>query len=165
METSWRCVVDFWWYCKMAQKLWALGFFVGFGTGDKGLKIINLTHFSLVLHLISKQVIWFAVQIKWLVSIWNATLGWNGLRWMLPSVGSRYSRMDQVKYMEDSLWKIWSDMVCLSRPYHFKFFKACLLQVLLCPFLSTLTQLIYFYMMGTLSFKGSNSENLEPFFR
>ena len=31
--------------------------------------------------------------------------------------------MDQVKFVEDSLFKIWSDMVCLSRPYHFKFFK------------------------------------------
>ena len=29
-------------------------------------------------------------------------------------------------------------MVCLGRPYHFKFFKACLPQVLLGPFLNTL---------------------------
>ena len=28
--------------------------------------------------------------------------------------GSRYSRMDQVKFVEDSLQKIWSDTVCLS---------------------------------------------------
>ena len=38
-----------------------------------------LTHFSLVLHFIWKSVIWFLVQIKWLGSIWNATLSWNGL--------------------------------------------------------------------------------------
>ena len=53
--------------------------------------------------------------------------------------GSRYSRMDQVKFVEASLKKFWSDMVC-SRPYHFKFFKGCLSQVLLGPFLSTSIQ-------------------------
>ena len=40
---------------------------------------IPLTHFSPVLHFIYKSIIWFEVQIKWLVSIWNATPGWNGL--------------------------------------------------------------------------------------
>ena len=44
---------------------------------------------------------------------------------------SRYSRMDQVKFMEDSLY----------RPYHFKFFKGCLPHILLVPFLNTLTQI------------------------
>ena len=32
-------------------------------------------------------------------------------------------------------------MVCLGRPYHFKFFKDCLPQILLGPFLNTLTQI------------------------
>ena len=45
--------------------------------------------------------------------------------------------MDQIKFVEDSL----SDMVCLSRPYHFKFFKSCISQILLGPFLNTLTQI------------------------
>ena len=31
--------------------------------------------------------------------------------------------------------------VCLGRPYHFKFFKSCLTQILLGPFLNTLSQL------------------------
>ena len=39
-----------------------------------------LTHFSPVLHFIKKPVIWFALQIKWLVSIWHTVLGWNGLK-------------------------------------------------------------------------------------
>ena len=39
-----------------------------------------LTRFTPVLHFIQKPVIWFALKIEWLVSIWNATLGWNGLR-------------------------------------------------------------------------------------
>ena len=30
-------------------------------------------------------------------------------------------------------------MVCLGRPYHFKFFKGCLPQILLGPFLNYLT--------------------------
>ena len=55
--------------------------------------------------------------------------------------GSRYSRMDQVKYAEDSLLKIRSDTVCLGRPYHFRFFKGCLPQILFGPFLNTLTYL------------------------
>ena len=40
---------------------------------------ISLTYFTPVLHFIWKPVTWFAEQIKWLVSIWNATLSWHGL--------------------------------------------------------------------------------------
>ena len=47
------------------------------------------------------------------------------------SDGSRYSRMDQVKLVEDSLGKIWSDMVRLGRPYPFKSFNGCLPQIYL----------------------------------
>ena len=56
--------------------------------------------------------------------------------------------MVQVKYVEDILQKIWSDMVTLgrpyvylSRPYHFKFFKDCLLEILLGSFLNPLTHI------------------------
>ena len=38
-----------------------------------------LTHFSPVLPLIQEPIIWLAVQIKRLVSIWNATLSRNEL--------------------------------------------------------------------------------------
>ena len=48
---------------------------------------------------------------------------------------SRYSRVDQVKYLEDSL----------SRPYHFKLFKGFLPQILLCPFLNTLTHITHVF--------------------
>ena len=48
--------------------------------------------------------------------------------------GSRYSRMDQVKIVEDSLSKNWMDMVRLSGPYNFKFSKGCLPQISLDPF-------------------------------
>ena len=41
----------------------------------------------------------------------------------------------------DSLQKVWRDMVCLSRPYPFKFFKGCLPQILLGPLLNTLSQM------------------------
>ena len=44
------------------------------------------------------------------------------LLWLLFE--TKYSRMDQVKFVEDSLWKIWSDMVCLGRSYHFRFLEA-----------------------------------------
>ena len=45
--------------------------------------------------------------------------------------------MVQVKFAEDSLQKIWSDMAFLSRPYYFKFLKDCLPQISLDPFLNT----------------------------
>ena len=38
-----------------------------------------LTYFNPVLHCIQKQVIWSALQIKRLFSIWDVTLDWNGL--------------------------------------------------------------------------------------
>ena len=36
----------------------------------------------------------------------------------------------------------WPHMLCLSRPYHFKVFKGCLPQILLGPFLNTLTHTV-----------------------
>ena len=53
----------------------------------------------------------------------------------------KYSRMDQVIFVEDSLQKIWRDMVCLRRPYPFKYFKGRLPQILLGLFLNTLSQM------------------------
>ena len=53
---------------------------------------------------------------------------------------SRYLRIDQVKFVEDSFQKIWSDMVYIGRPYYFKIIKGYVPQVLLVPFLYTLTQ-------------------------
>ena len=35
-------------------------------------------------------------------------------------------------------------MACLGRPHHYKFFKGCIPQVLLGPFLNTLTHLLVF---------------------
>ena len=52
-----------------------------------------------------------------------------------------YSRMVQVEFVEDSLSKIWRDIVCLSRTYPFKIFNGCLLQILLVPFLNTLSHM------------------------
>ena len=48
---------------------------------------------------------------------------------LLFTCEAMYSRVGQVKFVEDSL----------SRPYPFKFFKGCLLQILLGPFLNTLS--------------------------
>ena len=56
---------------------------------------------------------------------------------------SKYSSLDQVKFIEDNLYEIWRDMVCLSRLYSFKFFKGSLSQILLGPFLNTLSHLMY----------------------
>ena len=79
------------------------------------------------------------------------TLSWRANQWtgvymitasvMMELNGTKSSRMDYIKFVEDSIWKIWRDMVCLRRPYRFKFFKCFLPQVLLGPFLSTLSQI------------------------
>ena len=54
---------------------------------------------------------------------------------------SKYSRIDHVKFVEDCLQKIWRDMFCLSCLRDMvTFFKGCLPQVLLAPFLTTLSQ-------------------------
>ena len=47
--------------------------------------------------------------------------------------------MDQVKFVEGSFY----NMLCLSRPYHFKFFKGCLPQISIGPFLNTLSHMIH----------------------
>ena len=49
------------------------------------------------------------------------------------------SRMDQVKSFGRQPLK---RPLCLGRPYHFKIFKDCLPQILLGPFLNTLTHII-----------------------
>ena len=43
------------------------------------------------------------------------------------------------------LLKICSDMACLNRSYHFKFFKGCLSQISLGPFLNTLSHMFALY--------------------
>ena len=40
-------------------------------------------------------------------------------------------------------FKICSNMICLNRPYHFKFFKGILPQILLCLFVNILTHLFF----------------------
>ena len=61
--------------------------------------------------------------------------------------GSRYSKMDQVKFVEDSL----SDRI---RPYHFKLFKGYLPQILLGSFLNNLTHImIMFYLVKIFCYK------------
>ena len=54
--------------------------------------------------------------------------------------GTKYSRMDQVKFAEDGFQKIWKDMVCWGRPYHFRFSKGRLPQTSIGSFLNTLPQ-------------------------
>ena len=53
--------------------------------------------------------------------------------------------MDQVKFVEDNYLKNWGGMVCLSRSHSFKFFKDCLPQILLGPFLNTLSHFMKQY--------------------
>ena len=46
-----------------------------------------LNHFfSPAFHFILKPVIWFAMKMEWLVSIWNATLGCNGFSLVIAAL-------------------------------------------------------------------------------
>ena len=60
-------------------------------------------------------------------------------------LGTLYSRMDQVKFLEDGLYKIEGVWSALGRPYPIKFFKGCLPQIFLGPFLNTLSQMLDFH--------------------
>ena len=57
---------------------------------------------------------------------------------------TEYSRMDQAKFVEDSINEICRDIVCLNKPYPSKFFKGRLPQFLLAPFLNTLSQITFY---------------------
>ena len=50
--------------------------------------------------------------------------------------GTKHSKMYQVEFVEE---------ICLSRPHHFNFFKGCLPQISLGPFLNTSSQTIIFF--------------------
>ena len=75
--------------------LWSLYFFSGWNIYSRVFLFYGsivmwtvwfmLTYFISVLLFIRKPVIWFVLQNKKLVSIWNATLGWNGRSKMFSS--------------------------------------------------------------------------------
>ena len=67
----------------------------------------------------------------------------------------------QVKFVEDSLKKIWRDMVCLSRQYPLKFFKGCLPQFLIGPLLNTLSHIIWREHTKMLNWSIPNAEKFK----
>ena len=75
-------------------------------------------------------------------SLWEASTFFLFVLNERAESGTKCPRMDLVKFLEDSLLKVWSDMVLLSRPYHFKFFKGCLLPISPGPFLNTLSHIL-----------------------
>lgn len=54
-----------------------------------------LTHFSSMLHSIKKPVFWFVTPSKWLVSVSNVTMGWNGL-WAILTLCGKDSKSRNV---------------------------------------------------------------------
>ena len=80
--------------------------------------------------------IWIIKSLQnFIAGRWNDILKSPVTKWIFFSsavFGSRYSRVNQVKFVEDSL----------SRRYHFKFIKGCLPHILLGPFFNTLTLLM-----------------------
>ena len=71
------------------------------------------TYFSPVLFFIFKPVLSFPVQIKWLVSIRNSILGWNGLTYLksmfhfMPMLPGILNRMGIIEIK----WKISLELV------------------------------------------------------
>ena len=49
-----------------------------------------------------------------------------------------HSKTDHLKFAEDTLEKMWSDLVFLNKPYIFKFFNGCLPQILHGQFLNAM---------------------------
>ena len=70
------------------------------------------------------------------ISIWRKVRLWIYLLHQ-TSFGTKYSRVAELKFVEDSLKR-----QLKSRPHSFIFFKGCLPQVLLGPFLNTLSYLV-----------------------
>ena len=66
--------------------------------------------------------------------------------------GTKYSRMDQVKFVKDSLSKIWRGKICIKQTIFLQIFKGCLPQILFGPFLNTLTQIQYNHTMIIMSY-------------
>ena len=52
---------------------------------------------------------------------------------------------------------------CLSRPYHFKFLRGCLPQILLSPFLNTLTHIVVFLQLIFIFFEDNCFITINPF--
>ena len=62
-----------------------------------------------MLRFIQKSVICFVEQNKWLISIWNATLGWNGLT--LPkNIRELLMRVSHVLRVDKNRILIWNEL-------------------------------------------------------
>ena len=81
---------------------------------------------------------------------WNKVLRVTCTSFMLL-YETKYSKIDRAKFMKDSLYEIWSDMVCLSRQYwyYFKFSKGCLPQILFGPILNIFSHMINICLSGS----------------
>ena len=87
---------------------------------------------------------------KWIVKLGYLVIIFTSKRVLLKgtfivsltsSFKIKYWKMDQVKFLEDSLWKICRR----GRPYPFKFFKGCLPQILLGLFFNTLSHFFFLF--------------------
>ena len=75
--------------------------------------------------------------------------------------GTKYSRMNQMKLVEDSLQKFWSDYGLLKQTVSLKFFKGCLSQISLGPFLNTLSYISFIYVCMFCEIKNLIIENIK----
>ena len=94
----------------------------------------NPSNITLQLFLFTNLEILFLISVFYFRAFWKIEVfpfinfrakRMEGLFWhreisnqieLLWIYGTKYSKMDQVKFMEDRLYKIWRDMVYLSRP-------------------------------------------------
>ena len=86
--------------------------------------------------------------LNWLL-IFKKVLIFYNLNYTKKWVKVFKNRPSKIKFVEDSLLKIWIYTICLGRPYKFKFFKGCLPQILLGPFLmQNAKKLLIFYNLN-----------------
>ena len=94
--------------------------------------------------------------IKWVTEEWKSILLRNTILFLLKfhlicTLGTKYSRMDQINFVEGSLYGIWRGIAYLSRPYPY-----CLPQILLGLFLNTLS---HFRVSTNMVYKKNTSLN------
>ena len=122
---------------------------------------LTFPDFSLTLQVFPECCEPCTVFTKFILFIWQA------VKYSEANVhgGVKWDKVSQngprKKFVEDSLWEIWSDMVCLGTPYHFKFFQGCHSQISLGPFSNTLAHICV--TTGDLNKKSNIAWNVQEY--
>ena len=134
---------------------------------NKDQKISVFRHFSRSVYFSNTQILYLKIYSLLVVKFWiilyfpNTQIFFLKI-YSLPTQDlGLYKKIIQYRYFVMNFAKIFRTLflqnifewLFLQIPYHFKLFKGCLPQVLLGPFLNTLThKILEFYLFGKFSF-------------